>query len=417
MIVLYIDPGTGSMLFAAIMGIAAALLFFLQRLWMKLKFVLTGGRSKVKDEETYGVVMFNEGARYWTLFKPIVEEFERRQEPAQYWTMDPQDPGLEGDWKYVTPVFIGEGNRGFARLNVMRARVCLATTPGVEVYQWKRSRHVGCYVHVFHMINEGTGYRMFGLDCYDTILLTGAFQEYYIRKVEHLRGIPEKELVVAGVPYLDELLKKHESTPSTQQEGMRTVLLAPSWGTSGILSRFGAEIIDALLATGYHIIIRPHPQTVISEKEILAPLQAKYPETDQLEWNYDADNFNVLNRSDILISDYSGVVYDFAMVFDRPVIYANTSYDPAPYDNAWLPDEKIWRFEMLKRFGVKLEPEEFGRMKEVIDGAIADTSLTEARREVKAIAWENIGHSAEKCVDYCLAKRDALEKAEQDAAH
>ena len=415
------------MLFAAVMGIAAAAVYFLERLMIRLRFYLTGGRAGAEDQHTHPIVIFNESARYWTLFKPILEEFERRQEPVEYWTMDPKDPAFTGGFQYVHSTFIGEGNRGFARLNMMNAQICLSTTPGLEVYQWKRSRHVRFYVHVFHMINEGTGYRMFGLDFYDAVLLTGAFQERYIRKVETLRGLPAKEMPVVGLPYMDELLRRHEETlrpgaDKKDENGIlpaeRTVLLAPSWGESGILSRFGAEIIDALLSTGYHIIIRPHPQTVVSEKAILKPLQDRYPENDQLEWNYDSDNFDVLNRSDILISDYSGVVYDFAMVFDRPVIYADTSYDPAPYDNAWLKGEKIWRFEKLARFGVRLDPGDFGRIKEVIDGAIADGSLTAARQEVKAEAWQYIGESSSRTVDYLLAKRDAFaaEKEKEQAA-
>ncbi len=415
--ILYIDPGTGSMLFAVLMSVMAAAVYFAQRLWMKLRFVLTGGHVRAEDSGRKQVVLFNEGSRYWTLFRPIAEEFERRQIPVEYWTMDPGDPALSGDWKYVNCSFIGEGNRGFARLNMMNAEVCLATTPGLQVYQWKRSKNVGCYMHIFHMINEGSGYRMFGLDFYDVILMTGAFQEYYIRRIEELHGVPAKELIVAGVPYMDELLKKHESHERQEREERtqqsRTVLLAPSWGESGIFSRFGGEIIDALLTTGYHIILRPHPQTVISEKEILGPLQRKYQNSERLEWNYDADNFDVLNRSDILISDYSGVIYDFALVFDRPIIYADTSYDPSPYDNAWIADagEKIWRFEALRRFGVKLDPADFGRIRQVIDNAIEDRSLAAARQAIKSEVWQYIGHSAERTVDVVLEKLGTLDSA------
>ena len=38
----------------------------------------------------------------------------------------------------------------------------------------------------------------------------------------------------------------------------------------------------------------------------------QFPDSDQIEWNRDADNFEVLRKSDIMISDYSGVIFDFA---------------------------------------------------------------------------------------------------------
>ncbi len=409
--ILYIDPGTGSMLFAAIMGIAAAGVFFIQRAWMKLKFLITGGRAKAVDEHKRGIVVYSEGKRYWNLFEPIVEEFERRGEELTYWTSDPSDPARTKSYEHVESSFIGEGNKAFARLNLLNARVCLSTTPGLDVYQWKRSRNTNWYVHLFHAIDSGTSYRMFGLDYYDAVLLTGQFQEKSIRALEELRHLPAKELPVTGVPYMDSLKKRleemEEKKPSSAGTEGRTVLLAPSWGQSGILSRFGGEIIEALLATGYHIIVRPHPQSFVSEKHILEPLQKKYADNPALEWNSDSDNFDVLYRSDILISDFSGVLFDFALVFGKPVLYADASYDPAPYDAWWLK-EPLWQFQVLKKFGVELKREDFGRLKAVLDNAIADTSLEAARKEVQEQAWPYMGQTAERTVDYLLKKRDEL---------
>ena len=38
-------------------------------------------------------------------------------------------------------------------------------------------------------------------------------------------------------------------------------------------------------------------------------------------------NIDVLNEADILISDFSGVVFDFSLVFNKPVIYTEPSMD------------------------------------------------------------------------------------------
>ena len=42
---------------------------------------------------------------------------------------------------------------------------------------------------------------------------------------------------------------------------------------------------------------------------------AKYVENPKFSWNRDTDNFEVLRQSDILISDFSGVIFDYALVF------------------------------------------------------------------------------------------------------
>ena len=112
---------------------------------------------------------------------------------------------------------------------------------------------------------------MFGIDYYDALLLSGEYQVRDTRYLEELRGLPEKEKVKIGIPYMDEMVKRlasgGESIPHE-----RTVLLAPSWGKSAILMKYGEQIINLLLETGYHIIIRPHPQSFASEKELMDKL-------------------------------------------------------------------------------------------------------------------------------------------------
>lgn len=412
----YIDPGTGSMLFTIFIGIVTSLMFLCKRLVLKLKFIMNGGRAEV-SRERYPYVIFSDSKRYWNVFQPICEQFEKRGIALEYFTASPDDPALKEDYKHVHCQFIGENNKAYAKLNMLDAKVLLSTTPGLDVYQWKRSQNVGWYVHIFHAVDEGTGYRMFGMDYYDAVLLTGAFQERYIRKLEELRGLPPKELEVVGSTYMDALKEKldkaqKEERNRAQKEagtptGTRTVLLAPSWGKSGILSKYGADILRALVATGYHIIVRPHPQSVISEKEVLEPLQEEFTDSDCFEWNYDNDNFKVLQKSDVMITDFSGIIFDYALVFGKPVIYADTSFDNSPYDAAWI-DEPLWRFEVLKELGVPLMQEDFSHMKELIEKLLETKQSTEGRKRVCNEAWQYIGESAEKTVDYMICKYQEL---------
>ena len=113
-----------------------------------------------------------------------------------YWTASPDDPALEEKYEYIKAEFIGEGNKAFARLNLAKANVLLSTTPGLDVYQWKRSKNVDWYVHVLHAPNDAVIYRMFGLDYYDAVLLSGAYQIDQIRELEEKRNLPSKDLAL-----------------------------------------------------------------------------------------------------------------------------------------------------------------------------------------------------------------------------
>ena len=321
-------------------------------------------------------------------------------------TASPDDPALQEHFDHVKCQFIGEGNKAFARLNLLQADVVLSTTPGLDVYQWKRSKDVRWYAHVLHAPNDCTVYRMFGLDYYDAVLLSGDYQIRQVRQLEQLRQLPEKEALVVGLPYMDELKKQLEQAPALPHSGT-TVLVAPSWGPRSIFNRYGGRIIDALLKTDCHIILRPHPQSHTSEKELLDRLQREYPDSDRIEWNADNDNFNVLRRADLLISDFSGVMFDFALVFNKPIIYADTSFDKAPYDAYWL-EEEMWTFRALPRIGLQLKEEDLSDLRPLLDACLHDPKYAEGRVWAREETWMHIGKSAALTAEYLIEKRRQL---------
>lgn len=401
---LYIDPGTGSMLFSILIGVVSTALFFGQRLFMKLKFILSGGKAAKISNSKIPYVIFSDHKRYWNVFKPICDEFEKRGIDIVYWTASPDDPGLSEKYEHVKAEFIGEGNKAFARLNMMNAGICLSTTPGLDVYQWKRSKNVDYYVHIVHMISDPSSYRMFALDFYDAVLVSGPYQMEQIRQIEEKHGVPAKEIKTVGCTYMDMLNNRERPKIESNQ---KTILLAPTWGESGILSRFGEKIIDALLNTGYEIVIRPHPQSYTAEKDLLDNLVKKYADCKNLSWNRDNDNFDILNKADLLISDYSGVIFDFAFVFKKPFIYADTSFNSAPYDAAWL-DEELWTIRVLPEIGHQLKEEDFPQIKSIIDNAISSNSSDSQRNKIIEQCWSNIGSAGKLAADYLIEKSNEL---------
>ena len=155
------------------------------------------------------------------------------------------------------------------------------------------------------------------------------------------------------------------------------------------------------------MILRPHPQSLTTEKELIDSLRAEFPDGEKLEWNFDNDNFEVLRRSDILISDFSGVVFDFALVFDRPVIYADVSFDKGVYDAWWL-EEELWTYEILPKIGVALTEENIGNIGKVIEDALRAPALKEGRDLARQQAWVNPGGSVAAIADYLVRSRERL---------
>lgn len=402
---LYIDPGTGSMLFSILVGAAATLFFLGKAAILKLKLLFTGKKGGVVQDSSFKkYVIYNEGMQYWNTFKPVCDEFEKRGIELTYFTSAEKDPCFEQNYKFVKPEFIGEGNMAFAKLNMLSAGVVLMTTPGLQVYQLKRSKNVKHYTHVLHAPSDATMYRLFGIDYFDSILLSGDYQKSDIQKLEEQRGINKKDLVTVGCPYLDTLQSKIKDIP-VEENHQFTVLISPSWGASALLSKYGEKLLDPLVKTGWRIIVRPHPQSKKSEKEMLDNLTKKYKDTPNLEWDYERDNIYSMKKSDIMISDFSGIIYDYTFLCDKPVMYVNADLDLRPYDAFDLDGGKnIWQFTTLKKIGIELKEEQFNNIKDIIQSAFDSKELAELRHNAKNEAWMFEGNAGKNIADYMISK-------------
>lgn len=403
---LYIDPGTGSMLFSILIGALATVYFLSRAAWIKIKFLFTGKKGNI-DKSSYRFVIYNEDIRYWNVFKPVLDAFENHETEVTYFTSCKEDPVFNAEYKFVFSQYIGEGNTAFAKLNFLSADVVLMTTPGLDVYQLKRSRNVKHYAHLEHSVGDATMYRMFGLDYFDSILVTGMYKEKDVRWLEEHRNINRKEIVSVGCTYLDEFKKRIEKIPA-EEDHKFTVLLSPSWGPSAILSRYGEKLLDSLQATGWNIIVRPHPQSRISEKEILDRLTLRYKDMENIIWDYNSDNIFSLKKADIMISDFSGIIYDYTFLCDKPVMYVNADMDLRMYDAWYVPGQKPWQVNAVKKFGIELKESQFSNIKEIIQNARDSKELEDLRHKAKNEAWENIGFAGEKVYEFMVSRENDL---------
>jgi hypothetical protein len=389
------------MLFSILIGSAATLYFVGRAFIIKMKVLLSGGKQ-VKANSVHQFVVYNEGKQYCNVFKPILDEFENLQKELVYLSSAPEDPFFSNGYKFVKTEFIGEGNRAFARLNLLNADVVLMTTPGLDVYQLKRSKAVKHYIHVLHAPSDATMYRMFGLDYFDSVLLTGDYQGKDIRVLEKLRTLPKKKLITVGCTYLDVYAEKIKTISRGENRSL-TVLVSPSWGPSALLSRYGEKLLDPLVKTGAHIIVRPHPQSKKSEGVMLEKLTLKYKDAGNLEWDEKNDNIYSLSNADIMISDFSGIIFDYAFLFDKPVLYVKQGLDLRLYDaDDVCPADELWQFKTVARIGIELKEEMFEKIDDIIHNASDNPELKAARNRAKAEAWQYQGEAGRRIAQYMI---------------
>jgi len=403
----YIDPATGSMLFSIIIGIVATIFFLLKTVFYKLYFVFAGYNKGLKTDYI-PIVLYNEGKKYDICFEPLLDEFEKKKKAVVYYTSEQDDTLLNKKYEYVKSEFIGKGNKAYMKLSLLQADICIMTTPGLDIYQLKKSKYVKNYCHIFHGIGDHCDYRLFGLDYYDSLMIINEINGTYIREIEKKRNLPSKELIVSGSLDLDKMSELIKLLPKEKLNKF-TVLVAPTWGPHAIFSKYGISLIDELLKKDWNIIIRPHPQSLISETKLIEFIKKKYEKNNNIIWDENVNNLISLNKADILISDFSGIIFDYAFLFNKPFIYTEYEQNREIYDYSDL-DHDTWKTETLKKIGFELTRDNFKNINSIIKDVIEDKEKIKNIKEVKNIIWQKQGQSAQIITDFVITKQKDLSK-------
>ena len=395
----YIDPGTGSLLFSALFGIIGTLFFLSKALLIKLKtFSFADKINKKENISKAKIIIYGEDKRYYNVFKPIIEELINLEIPTIYYSSSEDDKIFEIKSDFLKSEFIGTGNKAYAKLNFIEADICLMTTPNLDVFQLKRSKGVKKYVHITHSSAETSTYCLYSLDFFDAVFLNGEHQIRDIRELENKRNTIIKDLYVVGNPYLDELSKMKE-TITKENNNKKTILIAPSWGMNCLFRRFGEKLLDNIVNSDYNIIIRPHPQSLISDKDIIDKFQNRYKYKNNVEWDFNRVNIYSLSKADIMISDFSGVIFDYAFLFEKPVIIPSFTFDKRGTDAIEI-DEEVWTFETLPKISFKLDENNFSNIANIIEDSINNETLKNNILKAKEEAYMYEGQASKRAAQF-----------------
>ena len=349
----YLDPGTGSMLLSVLVGLVSSAYFLLRRLPAITRAFFFRLAGKKDDLKGNGIVFYSEGRAYWSTFRPVLLALVKRRVSVTFLTSDPEDPvfGASELSPFVHARFIGKGNTAYTALGFLEADVFVLTTPGIDVLQIKRSPGVKRYIHIVHAVGDIHTYKFYSFDYYDAVYCACSGQAESLRALESIRKTKAKELPLLGCAYLDGLVQRQKEECVRPEE--KTVLVAPTWGKNGLLTKTGARVPLLLAKAGFHVILRPHPQSFVSDKAVMEEVLKAIEGDAAIELDRNPDGFVSLSRASAMVSDISGVIFDYAFVFLRPVV----AVGPGPVKEgfeAWEIPHPAWEQEILPKIGERV---------------------------------------------------------------
>ena len=239
------------------------------------------------------------------------------------------------------------------------------------------------------------------VDHYDSVLCVGKHQKEEITNTEAVYGLPHKTLVDWGYTLLDEMRAQYAASAHEDKPGKK-ILIAPSWQKDNIVDSCLEEILDTLKGRGYQITVRPHPQEVRLKQAYMEQLEAKYAADRDVEIQTDFSSNSTVFEADLLITDWSGITYEYAFTTLRPVLFIDTPMKVMnpEYEKINTPPINIWMREVI---GAVVKPDELEKLPEAVERLLSGRD--EYRERIDRFVHEyvyNLGNSGEVGAKYII---------------
>jgi hypothetical protein len=269
------------------------------------------------------IIFYSEGKSYWVHLEGILKEFLRQSNiPVCYVTSGKDDPGLHYKHPNLRSYKIDEGGcRNWLFKNI-DTDLMVMTMPDIETYQIKRSKYPVHYVYVQHsIVSLHMIYRKSAFDHFDTVFCAGPHQVKEIRAIEEKYQLPEKTIIEHGYGRLDAIIENRKISKAQPPNNPKKILIAPSWGEHSLVETIGNQVVSHLLENKFHVILRPHPQTIKYAKVQIKEILERHKNNSNFELEVNIACQDSLHQSDLMISDWSGAALDYSFGLGKPVLF------------------------------------------------------------------------------------------------
>ena len=371
--------------------------------------------QKRKEKEDYKkffkivnkhLVFYSESNGFYKYYKGIIEYLlENTNITLHYITSDYNDNifKMEKENPKIKAYYIGE-RKLITLMMKMDADVVVMTMPDLENYHIKRSyvRKNIEYIFIPHSMDSlNMTMRKGSMDHFDTVFATGSHQKEEDEETNKVYNLQNRKIVEWGYTLLDDMIKDYEKNNVKNNE--TTVLIAPSWQKDNIVDICLDPILESLKGKNYKVIVRPHPQHVRHMKEKFEKMKEQYKDDKNIEIQTDFSSNNTVFNADLMITDWSGIAYEYAYTTKKPVLFVDTPMKimNPEYKKISVEPINIWS---RKEIGEVISIDECKNIDKTVEKMLKESSkYSEKIKKLVNDTVYNIGHSAEVGANYIIS--------------
>lgn len=362
--------------------------------------------------ENKQIVFYSEKNGFYKYFRDVIETIQRRSDVIiHYISSDPEDEIFALSSDTFQTYYIEE--KLMVLMMRMDADIVVMTTPDLQKYYIKRSmvRDDVEYVYMDHGMNSvNLMLRKGALDAFDTVFCSNERVYKEIRAQEKCYGLKEKTLVKYGYAMIDNMIRAYAEQSAVHNDPPM-ILIAPSWQEDNIMDTCIEPILQNLLPENYLILVRPHPQYVRHYPEKLKELKSRFSSYPNFQLQTDFSSNQTVFNADILVTDWSGIAYEYAFTTLKPCLFLNT---PMKIMNPDYQDISVEPFDLTIRneIGIALLPEEVGKIASAVDRLLHEPGFSkESIASLREKSLYNVGRAASVGADYLI--RRLIERSKQ----
>ncbi len=351
------------------------------------------------------IVFYSEKNGFYKYYQNIIEEIIRRTNiVVHYITSVPEDAVFAMESEQFKPYYIGM-NRMIVLMMKLETDIMVMTTPDLENFQLKRSyvKKDIEYIYVPHDVNSSNlTFHKDALDHFDTIFTSGFKNKEELKEREDKFGLPEKNLIEWGSSVIDNMIKSYAVMVEEEEKAeKKTVLIAPSWQKDNIMDSCIEQMLDGLKDLPYQVIVRPHPQYVRHFEAKFDALAQKYEKYGVI-FQKDFSSNRTVYMSDLLITDWSSIAFEYAFSTLKPVLFINTPMKVVNPDYKELATEPI-DIELRNKVGISLEETEISKTANAVEELLFDNRFSTGEMEKLRDKYiYNIGESGKVGAKYII---------------